>query len=148
MGAYLPSLTPSTTAPCLGSPPANSQCTKQFLSRLHGLQLFLSEGAELLTMAEAWRQASLSPIGHLGSHIWLPAARLCTFLTAIWPLVKLKKAQIPFRCQRESFLFKKKISEKFLTPGILLATGKQVHGSGLGSGSALRFLPGSGSAKN
>jgi hypothetical protein len=40
LGAYLPPLTPSTTTPCLGTPPANSPRTKQFLSRLHGLYLF------------------------------------------------------------------------------------------------------------
>ncbi len=35
---------------------------------------------ELPTKAPAWLQASLSPIGHLGSHIWLPAARICPYL--------------------------------------------------------------------
>ncbi len=35
--AYLTSLTPSTTTPWLGTPPANSRCTKQFLSPPHGL---------------------------------------------------------------------------------------------------------------
>jgi hypothetical protein len=37
MGAYLTLLTPSTTAPCPGTAPANSRLTKQFLSRPHGL---------------------------------------------------------------------------------------------------------------
>jgi hypothetical protein len=37
MGAYLTPLTPSTTTPCLGTPPANSQRTKQFLSPPHSL---------------------------------------------------------------------------------------------------------------
>ncbi len=80
MGAYFSPLTPSTTTSCQGTHPTNSLCTKQFLSRLHSLWLFLSEGAEPLTMAAAWRQASLSPIGCLVSHIWLPAARLPPFL--------------------------------------------------------------------
>ncbi len=35
--AYLTSLTPSTTTPCPGIPPANSQRTKQFFSHPHGL---------------------------------------------------------------------------------------------------------------
>jgi hypothetical protein len=34
MGAYLTPLTPSNTTSCPGTPPANSQHTKQFLSRL------------------------------------------------------------------------------------------------------------------
>jgi hypothetical protein len=37
MEAYLTPLTPSTTTLCPGTPLANSQCTKQFLSRPHGL---------------------------------------------------------------------------------------------------------------
>jgi hypothetical protein len=32
LGAYLPPLTPSSTTRCPGTPPANIQCTKQFLS--------------------------------------------------------------------------------------------------------------------
>jgi hypothetical protein len=40
-------LTPSTTTSCPGTPPANSQGTKQFL------QLFLSESEELPIMAIA-----------------------------------------------------------------------------------------------
>jgi hypothetical protein len=35
--ACLTSLTPSTTTPRWGTPPANSRCTKQFWSRPHGL---------------------------------------------------------------------------------------------------------------
>ncbi len=35
LGAYLPLSTPSTTTPYLGTLPANSRCTKQFLSCLH-----------------------------------------------------------------------------------------------------------------
>jgi hypothetical protein len=35
--AYLTPLTTSTTTPCLGTSPANTQRTKQFLSRPHGL---------------------------------------------------------------------------------------------------------------
>ncbi len=65
MGVCLTPLTPSTATPCPGTPPANSRCTKQFLSHPHDLQLFLSEGAELPTMAVALCKASLSPIGHL-----------------------------------------------------------------------------------
>jgi hypothetical protein len=42
-----------TTTPSPGTPPTNSQRTKQFLSRSHDLWLFLSEGEELLTMATA-----------------------------------------------------------------------------------------------
>ncbi len=53
MEAYLTSLTPSATTPCLGTTPTKSQRTKQFLSLPHDLYLFLSEGAELLNMAEA-----------------------------------------------------------------------------------------------
>jgi hypothetical protein len=37
MGVYLSPLTPSTTTPCLGTPPTNSRCTKQFLSHPHSL---------------------------------------------------------------------------------------------------------------
>jgi hypothetical protein len=37
LGPYLPSLIPSTTNPCLDTPLANSQCTKQFLSCLYSL---------------------------------------------------------------------------------------------------------------
>jgi hypothetical protein len=48
---YLPLLAPSTATPCPGTPLANSQRTKQFLSCLHGLLLFVSEGAELPTEA-------------------------------------------------------------------------------------------------
>ncbi len=50
MGAYLTPLTPSNTTPCPGTPLANS---RQFLSCPHSLQLFLSEGMELPTMAVA-----------------------------------------------------------------------------------------------
>jgi hypothetical protein len=46
MGVYLTPLIPSTTNPCADTPPGNSPCTKQFLSRPRGLQLLLSEGAE------------------------------------------------------------------------------------------------------
>jgi hypothetical protein len=42
--AYLTSMTPSTTTPGLGTPPANSRRTKQFWSHPHGLYLFLSVG--------------------------------------------------------------------------------------------------------
>jgi hypothetical protein len=51
--AYLTSLTLPTTTTAPGTPPANSRCTKQFLSRTRSLYLFLSEGAELLTTATA-----------------------------------------------------------------------------------------------
>jgi hypothetical protein len=37
MGAYLTPLTPFTTTPCPGTPPANNKLTKQFLSHPHGL---------------------------------------------------------------------------------------------------------------
>jgi hypothetical protein len=50
MVAYL---TPSTTTTCPGTPPTNSQRTKQFFSSPHSLYLFLSEGVELLTKATA-----------------------------------------------------------------------------------------------
>jgi hypothetical protein len=65
--AYLTSLPPPTTNPRPGSPPANRQRTKQFLSRPCGL--FLSEGAELPTMAAARLGDSPSPIGPMRSHI-------------------------------------------------------------------------------
>jgi hypothetical protein len=37
LGAYMPPLTPSTTTPCPGTPPANICRTMQVLSRLHDL---------------------------------------------------------------------------------------------------------------
>jgi hypothetical protein len=52
-GGHLPPLTPSTTTPCLDTPLTNSWRTKQFLSHPRDLQLFLSEGTELLTTATA-----------------------------------------------------------------------------------------------
>jgi hypothetical protein len=53
MGAYLPPIPPYPTMPCLGTPAGNYMCTEQFLSCLYGLQPFLSESAELLTMVAA-----------------------------------------------------------------------------------------------
>ncbi len=44
--AYLTSLTPPTTIPGPGTPPANSQCTMQFVSRPCGLLLSISEGGQ------------------------------------------------------------------------------------------------------
>jgi hypothetical protein len=77
--AYLPPLTPSTTTPYPCSPPPpDSRRTKRFLSRLHGPQLFLIEGAELSTTAAAWRHASLSPIGCLESYIYMTPSRMAT----------------------------------------------------------------------
>ncbi len=54
---------------------------------------------------------------------------------------QLNKAQILFKCQRESFLFENKYPKDPLYWD-LLAVVDQVHGSG----SVMRFLPGSGSA--
>ncbi len=88
MEAYLTSLTPSATTLCPGTTSTKSQRTKQFLSRPHDLYLFLSEGAELPNMAEAWRQHSLSPIGCLRSHTWLPAELATHFFIAIRIWVK------------------------------------------------------------
>jgi hypothetical protein len=73
-------MTPSTTTPRPGTSPANSRCTKQFWSRPHGLELFLSVGPELLNMAGAWHIASLFPIGCRRSHIWLLTARQRKFI--------------------------------------------------------------------
>jgi hypothetical protein len=49
----LTSLTPSTATPWPGTPPANSQRIKQFLSRPHGRYLFFCEGPELPTTTMA-----------------------------------------------------------------------------------------------
>jgi hypothetical protein len=71
--SYLPSLTPSTTTPGLGTPPANSRRTKQFLSHPHDLlyhiyiyikyyilyYIYYIYILELLTTAVAWPRASL-----------------------------------------------------------------------------------------
>jgi hypothetical protein len=69
-----------------------SLCHKRLFDRFHlicescaaiFMTIFtLSVGTppELLTTATPWCQASLSPIDNLGSHIWLLAAQLHTFL--------------------------------------------------------------------
>jgi hypothetical protein len=55
----------STTTPGPGTHPANSQRAKQFWSRPHSLQLFLSVGPELPDYGRGMTYPSLSPIGRL-----------------------------------------------------------------------------------
>jgi hypothetical protein len=76
------SLTPSTTNPFPGTPSANSQRTKQFLSCPCGLYLFLSEGAELLT--------STLPLSYLSPResYMTPSRTAAHFFTAIQIKVK------------------------------------------------------------
>jgi hypothetical protein len=70
--AYFTSLTPSTTTLGLGTPPANSRRTKQFLIPPHVSSSFK------VTTAAAWRRVSHSPIRCLRSHISMTSSRPST----------------------------------------------------------------------
>ncbi len=80
LGAYLPLLTPSTTTSCPGTAPANSRRTKQvYEPSSWSLALSMWRHDYGLSMTSSLPVSHWSP-GESYIRIWLPAARLHTFL--------------------------------------------------------------------